>query len=75
MLFLKKFCLMRKYKFKGEFMELVDVYNERCERLDYMKERKKLNDDEYRLSSFIWIINDKEEILLQQRPSNTKKNA
>lgn len=54
-------------------MELVDVYNERCEKFGYTKERKSLKDDEYRLSSFIWIINDNDKVLLQQRPSNTKK--
>ena len=40
-------------------MELVDVYNERHEKLNYSKGRKELNDGEYRLSCFIWVINDK----------------
>ena len=33
-------------------MELVDVYNERHEKLNYSKGRKELNDGEYRLSCF-----------------------
>ena len=44
-------------------MELVDVYNERHEKLNYSKGRKELNDGEYRLSCFIWVINDKNETL------------
>jgi len=54
-------------------MELVDVYNERHEKLNYSKGRKELNDGEYRLSCFIWVINDKNEILLQQRLATAKK--
>lgn len=54
-------------------MELVDIYNNRHEKLNYQKERKSLIEGEYRLSCFIWIINEKEEILLQQRTSTTKK--
>ena len=54
-------------------MELVDIYNERHEKLNYTKEGKSLDDGEYRLSCFIWVINDDEEILLQQRLSTTKK--
>ena len=54
-------------------MELVDVYNIRHEKLNYEKERKELIDGEYRLSCFIWIINDNDQILLQQRLKNAKK--
>ena len=54
-------------------MEFVDVYNNRHEKLNYQKNRKELNNGELRLSSFIWVINDKEEVLIQQRLSNTKK--
>lgn len=54
-------------------MELVDIYNNRHESLNYQKARKELKNGEYRLSCFIWVINDKEEILLQQRLSNAKK--
>ena len=41
--------------------------------MGYQKERKALIEGEYRLSSFIWIINQKEEILLQQRLATAKK--
>ena len=54
-------------------MELVDIYNERHENLGYTKERKELKEGEYRLSCFIWVINDDNKILLQQRLANTKK--
>lgn len=54
-------------------MELVDIYNNRHEYLKYQKSRKELEKDEYRLSCFIWVINDDNQILLQQRTSNTKK--
>lgn len=54
-------------------MELVDVYNNRHEKLNYEKGRKELVEGEYRLSCFIWVINDNDEILLQQRLKTTKK--
>ena len=54
-------------------MEKVDIYNTRHEKLDYTKERNNLTEGEYRLSCFIWIINDKNEILLQQRSKDAKK--
>lgn len=54
-------------------MELVDIYNQRHESLGYTKERKELSNGEYRLSCFIWVINDQNEILLQQRLATTKK--
>ena len=54
-------------------MELVDIYNNRHEKLNYEKERKSLEKGEYRLSSFIWVINDNGEILLQQRLASARK--
>ena len=54
-------------------MELVDIYNNRHEKLNYERERKELKEGEYRLSTFIWVINDNDQILLQQRLSTTKK--
>ena len=54
-------------------MELVDIYNDRHENLNYTKGRKELVTGEYRLSCFIWVINNDEKILLQQRTANTKK--
>lgn len=54
-------------------MELVDVYNKQHENLGYQKGRKELENGEYRLSVFTWIINDNDEILIQQRTKETKK--
>lgn len=54
-------------------MELVDIYNDKHKKLNYAKERHSLVKDEYRLSCFIWIINDKDEILIEQRTNFTKK--
>ena len=53
-------------------MELVDVYNNKHEKLNYTKGRKELENGEFRLSCFVWIINDKDEILIQQRLSTAK---
>lgn len=52
--------------------ELVDVYNKRHEKLGYIKYREELIEGEFRLSCFVWIINDKDEILIQQRLANDK---
>lgn len=54
-------------------MELVDIYNNKHEKLNYSKGKKELLEGEYRLSCFIWIINDKKEILIQQRLATAKK--
>ena len=54
-------------------MELVDIYNKRHEKLGYTKERKNLSKGEYRLSCFVWIVNDENKILIQQRLSTAKK--
>ena len=56
-------------------MELVDVYNDKHEKLNYTKDRKELTEGEFRLSCFVWIINDKDELLIQQRASTSKKYA
>lgn len=53
-------------------MELVDVYNDKHELLNYTKGRKELSKGEYHLSSFVWIINDNDELLVQQRVSNDR---
>lgn len=54
-------------------MELVDIYNNKHEKLGYSKNRKELNDGEYRLSCFVWIINDKGKILIHQRLATARK--
>ena len=56
-------------------MELVDVYNSRREKLKYQKDKKSIQKDEFRLSTFIWIINDKNQLLIQQRTKDTKKKT
>ena len=53
-------------------MDLVDIYNNKHEKLNYSKGRRELVDGEYRLSCFVWIINDKDEILVQQRLATAK---
>lgn len=54
-------------------MEYVDIYDERHEPKNHTKERHDLEDGEYRLSVFTWIINSNNEILIQQRTKTTKK--
>ncbi len=54
-------------------MELVDVYNKRHEKLNYTKGRRDLITGEYRLSCFVWIINNDNQILIQQRLATAKK--
>lgn len=53
-------------------VELVDVYNDKHEKLGYTKGRKELRDSEFRLSCFVWIINDNDELLIQQRLATAK---
>lgn len=53
-------------------MELVDIYNNKHEKLNYTKGRKDLGNGEHRLSCFAWIINSKDQILVQQRVEDTK---
>ena len=54
-------------------MELVDIYNDKHEKMHYTKGRKELTEGEFRLSCFVWIINDKDELLIQQRLATAKK--
>lgn len=54
-------------------MELVDIYNNKHEKQNYSKPRRELIDGEYRLSCFVWILNDKDELLIQQRVASAKK--
>ena len=53
-------------------MELVDVLNSRKELTGEVCERNMVPENGYRLSIHIWIMNDKGEILIQQRSSNRK---
>ena len=54
-------------------MELVKIYNNRNEYIDKIKDRKELENGEYRNLVHIWIINSKGEFLLQRR-SEMKKH-
>ena len=53
-------------------MELVDLLNNRKELVGKTCERNNVPNGFYRLSIHIWIMNDKNEILIQQRSSNRK---
>ena len=54
-------------------MELVDLLNNRKELTGETCERNAVPEGKYRLSIHIWIVNDKNEILIQQRSANRKK--
>ena len=54
-------------------MEKVDIYNAQHEKLNYTKERHELEQGEYRLSCFVFIINSEDKILIQQRLATAKK--
>lgn len=54
-------------------MELIDVLNDKKEKIGKICDRNSLNDGEYRLSVHIWIINKNNEILLQKRSEKLKK--
>jgi len=56
-------------------MELVDIYNDKHEKLNYTKGRKELSDGEFRLSCFVWIINDKDELLIQQSSVKIRRTS
>lgn len=53
-------------------MEIVDLLNARKELTGEKAERNNVPLGKYRLSIHIWIINDKNELLIQQRSSNRK---
>lgn len=53
-------------------MELVDILNERKEKTGKISDRYSIKDGEYRLSVHIWIMNEKNEILLQKRNKNLR---
>ena len=54
-------------------MELVDLLNNRKELIGETCERNAVPEGKYRLSIHIWIVNDKNEILIQQRSASRKK--
>lgn len=54
-------------------MELVDILNDKKEKIGKISDRNSLIDGEYRLSVHIWIMNKNNEILLQKRSKKLKK--
>ena len=50
-------------------MDLQDVYNEQKELTGISKYRNEFTDNEYSMSAFIWIVNSKDELLVQLRSS------
>ena len=56
-------------------MEFIDVFDENNNYLGYSKERKYVHDNKlWHHHASVWIMNDKGEILLQQRSFNKTKN-
>lgn len=53
-------------------MELVDLLNNRKELIGETCERNAVPEGKYRLSIHIWIVNDKNEMLIQQRSASRK---
>lgn len=54
-------------------MEKVDIYDRNREKTYKVKERNKLEEGEYRISVHIWIVNSKNELLIQKRTMDSKK--
>ncbi len=63
----------KRIKERKSKMELVDLLNNRKEFIGETCERNAVPDGRYRLSIHIWIVNNKNEILIQQRSANRKK--
>lgn len=53
-------------------MELVDLLNNRKELIGKTCERNAVPEGKYRLSIHIWIVNDKNEMLIQKRSASRK---
>ena len=54
-------------------MEKVNIYNRNRELTDIIKERNKLEKEEYRIWAHISIINKEKEMLIQERVAKAKK--
>lgn len=54
-------------------MDLQDVYNAQKEMTGISKYRNEFNNNEYSMSTFIWIVNNKDELLIQLRASTEDK--
>lgn len=53
--------------------ELVDIYNNKRELTGKVKSRNELENGEYRISVHVWIVNQKEQLLLQLRSEKEDK--
>ena len=53
-------------------MENVDIFNKRREKLENIKERGKLGENEYSISAHVWLLED-DKLWIQQR-SNEKED-
>lgn len=51
-------------------MDLQDVYNEQRQLTGISKYRSEFTDNEYSMSTFIWIVNSNDELLVQVRSSS-----
>ncbi len=56
---------------KKKIEEIVDIYNNKREKLNITRERKMIKNGEYRLSVHVWIMKDNK-IWIQKRDSNKK---
>lgn len=54
-------------------MELVDLYNKQKEKINKTVDKRDVPEGLYRLSAHVWIENDKNQILMQQRISTAHK--
>lgn len=50
-------------------MDIQDVYNDKKELVGISKNRNKFNENEFSMSTFIWIVNEEGKMLIQQRSS------
>ena len=48
-------------------MDIQDVYNDKKELINIKKQRKDFLENEYSMSTFIWIVNEDGKMLIQQR--------
>lgn len=57
-------------------MEKMNLYNNKKELIEkeFFRESGEPKEGEYKLSTHVWIINDKKEFLIQKRSSNRKSN-
>ena len=63
--------------FDGDKMELVDLYNSKRENLNKTWERKSKIEPpigEYKINVHTWLLNDKNELLIQKRGANLRRH-